>query len=253
MRHFANWGGSFARLGFQDCGFVGGEMYLAPDNPTHVIGITNTLFERVKFTFHPYARAAFQAHNNLFKNGSFTIDMDPPNPPGAAAWSIRDNLFDGALLSQFADLAPGAASHNGYVLTPENQSRLRPPATGNTDRMLSASPSYESYGDQRYYLPVRDGELTDKGSRLATAAALYHYTTRVSQLKESSSRVDIGLHYVARTGDDLTDSDRDGSSDFVEDSNGDGVTSAGETRWDRYESRYRLSGQPGLSLFTPIK
>ena len=251
-RHFANWGG-FPHLGFQDCRFAGGELYLSPDSPSHVVGVTNSSFERVRFTFHPYARATLHIYNSLFKNGAFAIDLDPPNPPGSAAWSIRDNLFDGTHVSQLTELSAGAATHNAYVLASHNPTRLRPLPPDNSDRILSASPGYEAIGDRRYYLPAGDVALTDKGSRSAAAAGLYHYTTRAGQTKEGLSTVDIGLHYVAFSGNDARDADQDGSSDYVEDANGDGITRGVEARWDAYESPYRLTGRPGLSVFTPIK
>jgi hypothetical protein len=253
LRHFANWGGSFAQLDFQDCRFAGGEFYLSPDSPSHAISVKNSSFERVKFTFHPYARAALSVYNNLFKDGTLAIDLNPPNPPGSAPWMIRDNLFDGIQISQLADLPTGAATHNGYVLTPQNQTRLRPIPSGNTDRILSVSPRYEVFGSGRYYLPAGDALLTDRGSRSASAAGLYHYTTRAGQTKEAASTVDMGLHYIALSGNEASDVDQDGVSDYAEDQNGDGITSNLETRWNGYESRYGLTGRPGLSVFTPVQ
>ena len=252
-RHFANWGGSFAGLDFQDCRFAGGEFYLSPDSPSHSIRVKNCSFERVRFTFHPYARAALSLYNNLFKDGTLTIDMDAPNPAGSPAWIIRDNLFDGTRVTQLADLPADAATHNGYVLTSQNQTRLRPIPSGNTDRILLASPRYEVFGNGRYYLPSGDLVLTDRGSRSAAAAGLYHHTTRVGQAKEAGSAVDIGLHYIALSGSEPSDVDHDGVSDYWEDQNGDGITNGRETRWSGYESGYRLAGQPGLSVFTPLR
>jgi hypothetical protein len=253
FRHFANWGGSFPRLDFQDCRLAGGEFYLSPDSPSHLISVKNSLFERVKFTFHAYARAGLTVYNSLFKEGALVIDTDPPNPSGSAPWIIRDNLFDGTRISQVTDLPAGGATHNGYVLTPQNQSRLHPIPSGNTDRMLFASPRYEAVGDRRYYLPSNDPSLTDRGSRSASAAGLYHHTTHVGQAKEGTSTVDIGFHYIAFSGENASDVDLDGVSDYVEDQNGDGITSSLETRWNGYESRYGLAGSPGLSVFTPIR
>jgi len=53
-----------------------------------------------------------------------------------------------------------------------------------------------------YYLPTSGGNLSlliNAGSRTASAAGLYHYTTRTDQTKDSST-VDIGFHYIALNG-----------------------------------------------------
>jgi len=141
------------------------------------------------------------------------------------------------------------------VLGPRNQTRLLPIAAGNSDRILSASPAYESLGMRAYYLPALESALTDKGSRPASAAGLFHYTTRRNQTKEAVSTVDIGLHYPAFQDGRPMDTDGDGMNDSAEDTNGDGLTSSGETGWTSYDSRNRLAnqGQAGLLVFTPIK
>lgn len=81
----------------------------------------------------------------------------------------------------------------------------------------------------------------NKGSRNATDAGLYHFTTQISQAKEANSVVDIGFHYVAvDTATDLPlDTDGDGVSDYFEDRDGNGTVGSGETDW-------RGSGDLGL-------
>jgi hypothetical protein len=71
--------------------------------------------------------------------------------------------------------------------------------------------------------------LIDSGSRYATNAMLYHYCTTTNQVKETSSKVDMGFHYVATdsTGIPL-DNDSDNLGDYLEDSNGDGTYNAGD-------------------------
>ena len=75
--------------------------------------------------------------------------------------------------------------------------------------------------------------LFNTGSRAASAAGLYHYTTTTNNLKEASSTVDIGFHYVAvNASGQPIDTDGDGFSDYYEDRDGDGAVDSGETDWN---------------------
>ena len=78
--------------------------------------------------------------------------------------------------------------------------------------------------------------LINTGSRLASAAGLFHYLTTTNQVREGSSTVDIGFHYVAldEAGQPV-DSDGDGIPDYLEDANGNGSVDDGETDWDDAE------------------
>jgi hypothetical protein len=50
--------------------------------------------------------------------------------------------------------------------------------------------------------------------------------------KETNSVVDIGFHYVATDANGVPlDYDTDGLPDYLEDANGDGSVSSGETSW----------------------
>jgi hypothetical protein len=85
--------------------------------------------------------------------------------------------------------------------------------------------------------------LVNAGSRTASAASLYHYTTRVDQTKDSST-VDIGFHYIALDGnDDPNDSDSDGLPDYFEDRNGNGSSTP-----DNNETAWQDSSDLGLQV-----
>lgn len=73
--------------------------------------------------------------------------------------------------------------------------------------------------------------LANAGSRTASAAGLYHYTTQGDQTKEANTQVDIGFHYVAFCGGAPCDTDGDRLGDFFEDRDGDGLADAGERDW----------------------
>jgi len=82
-----------------------------------------------------------------------------------------------------------------------------------------------------FYLPATS-PLIDAGSCTADQVGLYHFTTRTSQLKETTSIVDIGYHYVAcNAAGQPIDTDGDGLPDYLEDTNGNGVVDPGESPW----------------------
>jgi hypothetical protein len=124
--------------------------------------------------------------------------------------------------------------------------------------MLTNSPVYQSSYLGNYYYPTNDGllsRLIDAGSRYASDAGLYHFTTTTNQVKEGATKVDIGFHYVAidpTTGQPY-DTDGDGVPDYLEDVNGDGNGANDPTSWLVYNSPNGLTGANGLQVFTPLK
>ncbi|MDE3100008.1 MAG: hypothetical protein KGJ88_11100 [Verrucomicrobiota bacterium] len=113
------------------------------------------------------------------------------------------------------------------------------------------------FGD--FYLPddapAQDGTLLiDKGDVGANAVGLYHFTTQVSQTVEGDSTVDIGYHYVAtdQYGNPL-DTNGDGTPDYIEDANGNGIYDAGDLG-DWVLGPYNgLTYAKGLLVFTPLR
>jgi hypothetical protein len=81
--------------------------------------------------------------------------------------------------------------------------------------------------------------LFDAGSRSATNAGLFHYTTRATQDKETNSIADIGAHYIAlNSSGQPWDDDGDGIPDYIEDSNGNGWWDSDEGRWTSDDPDY---------------
>ena len=96
-----------------------------------------------------------------------------------------------------------------------------------------------------YYYPTNDGMLStliDAGSRWATNAGLYQFTTTTNQVKEGATMVDIGFHYVAvDSNGNPIDTNGDGIPDYLSDSNGNGSVDSGEIGWN-------LTGDLGLKV-----
>jgi len=138
--------------------------------------------------------------------------------------------------------------HNGYLGL--GQAQL--PGSGGSDQVLSSF-TYTNlavWPSWRFYQVTTD--LINVGSCNATNAGLYHFTTQISQAKETDSVVDIGFHYVAvdtATGLPL-DFDEDGVSDHFEDRDGNGTVGSGETDWQRANPGSGAATK--LTVFTPL-
>jgi hypothetical protein len=176
---------------------------------------------------------SYYGYNNLFRWGGLTFARN-----GSATWIFKDNFFDRSTITATSTLTH---DYNGYVT---NNNRLSP--NGANDKILTNNPIYITGLLGRYYYPTSGGLLNvllDAGSRNATNATLYHYTTTTNQAKEAASTVDIGFHYVATDANGVPlDDDIDGAADYAEDRNGNGSVDSGETDWQD-------AGDLGLRVF----
>jgi hypothetical protein len=267
---------SVMNLSLRDCAFRGGGIEIGLDYdytdsqcPSWGAGAmtwVNNAFDDTAISVEPTAYEecgwgmhvdlAFFATNNLFKGGPwFHLE---PIPASAGNWTLMDNFFDQADIMQDVDCGSGIIqpldfSHNGYWPLSTNELRwdnymspwswvpttqqLQPTATsdGSSEVTLSQPPPYQSGPFGKFYLP-NTTPLYGAGSTNAAGLGLYHYTTRIDQVKEGNdtakANANIGLHYVAANnyGQPL-DSDGDGIPDYVEDANGNGQVDANETDW----------------------
>jgi hypothetical protein len=190
------------------------------------------------------------AYNNLFKGGSW-LRMEP-FPASAGNWTFKDNLFDKVNFLQDTS-KPLDYDYNGYwalqtheFLYGGSAGELAATTTGDgfTDGghevTLSNAPPYQAGSFGNFYLPTST-PLFGAGSRSPADAGLYQYTTRLDQTKEGDETtrhmVNIGVHYVAASGNVPKDTDGDGVPDYVEDANGNGVVdfnsveNVNETDW----------------------
>lgn len=208
--HFSTWDRAMVNS-FSDCQFHGGTFWiLAPS-----IAITNCLFERVNASIDDSYSMPLSpvVANCLFYGGQLTVTHWESDD-----WVFRDNLFDQVQINQDGDFAN---AYSGY--TP-GTTRLSP--TNAND--VVASITYETGPLGNYYLPT-NSSLINTGSAAANLVGLYHYTTQTNQLKETTSLVDIGYHYVAVNGSGVAaDSDGDGFSDYLEDADGNGTYDASD-------------------------
>jgi hypothetical protein len=250
-------------LNLEDCNLKGGRITLGKAlysmNVAGAVTWVNNLFDNVTIDLDPglldyddstlYVDLSFQANNNLFRGGGwFHLE---PIPASAGNWGFKDNLFDRVNFYQDTD-QPLALDNNAYwplaasdlaVISWEqfwwggNSAQLTPTITGGgaQEVTLTAAPPYQAGPFGNFYLP-NTTPLYGAGSDTPANLGLYHYTTRIDQMKEgdepSGHMVNIGVHYVAANnyGQPL-DSDGDGIPDYVEDANGNGVVDANETDW----------------------
>jgi hypothetical protein len=185
-----------------------------------------------------YAGYTWQAHNNLWLAGTISLDSSL-----GGFWTIRDNLFDGS--SNLKGSTNWSASHNAY---------RGATSFGDTNRILSLTDYQGSSFGTNYYPTTGTNlfTLVNVGSRSSPAAGLHHHTVRTDSIREQTTTVDIGFHYLALSGGQLFDTDGDGIPDWVEDLNGDGSATGDPTSWTSYNSGNSV-GVGSVILFSPLK
>ena len=178
---------------------------------------TNCLFVRPNFAVTDKAGNLSQTFfNNLFWQGELSLMHKNSGP-----YTFRDNFFDQTVITNPATI--DYCSNNAYVTT---NSGLLSPTNG--DVILTNSPAYQNGALGDFYYPVSLTNLIHTGSRLASAAGLYHYTVTTNNLIEGTNIVSIGFHYVAVDANtNPLDSNGDGLPDYVKDSNGNGLWDPG--------------------------
>jgi hypothetical protein len=199
-------------------------------NATFTMG--NNFLERPGWTFYQNTNSlalTMNQYNNLVWHGWFDYYFYVTN----SAWTVSDNLFQCDYLTSYAQNF--TSSHNGYV---SGLAVLSGDSAAKTnivsDYQGGSMTNYLGYLGTFYY-PTNGTNLAtliNAGSRNATSAGLYHYTTTTNQVKETNTVVDIGFHYVALDGSgNPDDTDNDGIPDYLEDRNGNGSVDSGETDW----------------------
>jgi hypothetical protein len=151
------------------------------------------------------------------------------------------------MVDEFGDY-PIAHHHNVFVNSPRS---FFTPITANSVVLTSLNFVEGPLG--RYYVPTNSPVLNIGTYASAGSAGLYHQTMTTNQVKDASTRLDIGKHYVAVNSSGIPqDGDSDGIPDYLEDANGNGLADD-VTSWGAYNSRNGLTAGSALSVFTPLK
>jgi hypothetical protein len=225
-----------------NCQFYGGSI-AASSGP--VLAVTNCLFRRDNFTMRDSAlgNVSLTLENNLFWQGEVTV-----RHMASGIFTVRDNLFDRSTNTMVTGTLNYSAN-NAYVTT--NYGLLTPETN---DVILTSPPSYQTGALGSYYYPGSLTSLIYKGSQLASAAGLYHYTvlTNLSSTNiEGTNIVSIGFHYVGvGTNGMPISTPGDGIPDYIADANGNGIVDPGEISWTNYVSLNGLITPSGLVVYT---
>jgi RHS repeat-associated protein len=207
---------------FKDCQFYGSQFTFAVrTNSSALLDLNNCAFDETSVELASGMNAALNisVHDCLFRGGALSLNGSIYS---TNFFGFTNNLFDWTAISQ-----TGATNlHASYNAYSTNAPRLSPDSN---DQILDEV-SYATGPLGHFY--HGNADLVDAGSTNADTLGLYHYTSQATQLKERNSIVDIGFHYVAvdANGNPI-DTNGDGIPDYLQDSNGNGITDGGEDQW----------------------
>jgi hypothetical protein len=209
-----------------------------------MVTLTNGSSDLVYFdvtTYSSYEVDSFSPYSgNYFDAGAFIeFPLDTENGGSAIDFPVTISVYDYrySLLSQ--TLLTAASTSNLWYVTWDGSALNT--ASVMQSNVVVATFDWQTNWLGNYYLPP-GSPLIDIGDTNANWLGLYHFTTQTNQLKETNSIVDIGYHYVAVDSDgNPIDSNTNGTPDYLEDANGNGVVDSGEIGWN-------TNGDPGLKV-----
>jgi RHS repeat-associated protein len=223
------------------------------------ITMTNNVIERSEAIFHRGAHAdntplTVYLQNNLFRGGTLELRYDSFGGSDATPtfWDVYDNAFDILNLVEDGVYAIpeayfGIHIRNGFNAYISTTNQLVNSVGGNVNLTNFV---YQSGRLGDWYQSSTN--LVDRGSRTADLVGLYHHTTRTNQVKEAATAVDIGFHYIAvNSAGNPIDTDGDGTPDYREDRNGNGIVDPGETAYSFSPTSSLTAPAAGATFDTP--
>lgn len=215
-----NW--AYTNLVVQDCEFWGGQNYFGGNDGCQAF-LQNNLFARSTMTA---VGGTFTNNSLSLSNNLFWYAVTAVRPGGNSnIWFLFNNSFDNSVIrtNGFQQTVSG---YNGYI---GGSDRLYP--TNIHDTVSFTNMIYQTGPLGDFYQPA-GSILLDTGSCAASVEGLFHYTVTTNQVKEGSSVVDVGYHYMAldTTGNPV-DSNGDGVPDWMQDANGNGTNDNDEVEW----------------------
>lgn len=211
-----------SNVSFKDCALRGVYFHVANSAGTMALSCVNNVFERCDLLFQTPLTLTLK--NNLFWGGTLGLICQTTG----ASWQVRDNLLDGASVTQGTQTFPN--SYNAY--------RGSTLINGGANSKTLTSCDYQSGPLGQYYYPSTGTLLHSlmdyDTSTTAAQAGFYHYTTQTTlsgglQIKELAGSLDAGFHYVAMDSNgNPIDTDADGLPDYLEDTTGEGTFNTGD-------------------------
>jgi hypothetical protein len=213
-----------AAISLKDSIISGGSMSI----DFHLLNFTNCLLERVSSVLWGDVSDASRRVN--FKNCLLYGGALATYDAGSSLVSVRDTILYQSLLD-----TGGSTWDNGWNAYQTNGCSGCTVLASPQGTHIVTNITFLSGSLGRYYLPT-SSLMVNKGSVTnASLAGFYHYTTDTNQVKETTTGLDIGWHYVATSSSSSTDpkdTDSDGFPDVLEDLDGDNVLDSGETDWN---------------------
>jgi hypothetical protein len=237
---------------FRDCEFYNGVFA----NAGASLYTTNCLFERASLSLQDSSSQELIFMNNLFRDGTFTVAYSSSEP-----WTFQNNAFDNY---QFNNLNYNyAASTYGYnafsrVLYLYSDYDYSYFGIGGPDPTDVLGDITWVTGPAGNIYQQTNSPLVNAGSTTADALGLYHYTIVTNlvsglEIREQNTVVDLGYHAVALNSAGLAiDDDHDGIVSYLEDTNGNGISTDDLSSWLISDAPGGVTLGSGLVVFTPL-
>jgi hypothetical protein len=163
------------------------------------VTVNNTLFAKVNKPLTasvPYG-AAVNLSNCTVDNTAWSPTepcyvLTREVPPGTSSGYTAAANIQNTILAHVSGFTA-----NGATLSGNYNGSYQSPALGNPSWSVGTSPFADESGGDYHLHPTTGSAFLDKGSQRADQAGLYHFTTGLDNVKEQTTKVDLGYHYAA--------------------------------------------------------
>jgi hypothetical protein len=197
--------------------------------------LQNNLLVRVSFSANNWAPTSLTLSNNLI----FGTTVFFWNQTATNTWQAINNAFDSSTITLSPFVPLFGYLNNSYNAYLNCSGQLNP--TNATEIYSGSGLAYQAGPLGTFYQPT-NSPLIKMGSTTADQVGLYHFTVTTNEVVEGTNTVSIGYHYVATDTNGIPlDTNGDGTPDYLEDANGNGLVDSGEIGWN-------ITGDLGLQV-----
>ena len=186
----------YSSVSLTHCEAYGGSFGQGMTAGTKLFSAVNCLFDACSISAGAAQPGVFAMRNCTLHSGQMLL-IGSGYTPGQWSATVRDSAFDSIAFSLLPPYQNGQPNWSPFTLDHNAFSGAHPsyPDPGNTDHS-NVTFDWQTGFFGGFYLPS-SSTLINAGSRPASDAGLFYYTTQQSQAREDHSLVDIGFHRPA--------------------------------------------------------